>query len=115
VRHTVEGIGEAVEVDGMLRSRRRRRAPGEAIEVEGKAVETTACSRGDAVEGALCRRRHAPGIGGVEDLKRASDENLLSVEWATCAPDIYIRGQMRDACSLRHVAHFLGVSRIIFR
>jgi hypothetical protein len=51
----VEGVGEAVEVDGVLRSRRRRHAPGEAIEVEGKAVETTACSRGDVVEGALCR------------------------------------------------------------
>jgi hypothetical protein len=33
------GIGEAVEVDGVLWGRRRRRAPGEAIEVEGEAIE----------------------------------------------------------------------------
>jgi hypothetical protein len=51
------------------------------------------------------RRRSAPGIGSVEDLKRVSGENLLSVERATCAPDIYIRGQMRDARSLGCIAH----------
>jgi hypothetical protein len=33
------GIGEAVEVDGVLRGRRRRRAPGESIKVEGEAIE----------------------------------------------------------------------------
>jgi hypothetical protein len=31
--------GEAVEVDGVLRGRRRRRALSEAVEVEGKAIE----------------------------------------------------------------------------
>jgi hypothetical protein len=33
------GIGEAVEVDGVLRGRRWRRAPGEAVKVEGEAIE----------------------------------------------------------------------------
>jgi hypothetical protein len=46
--------------------------------------------QGEAVEGALCRRRRAPSVGGVEDLKRVSDENLLCVERAARAPDIYI-------------------------
>jgi hypothetical protein len=41
-------------------------------------------------EGVLCRRRRAPGIGSIEDLKRASGENLLSVKRAAHAPDIYI-------------------------
>jgi hypothetical protein len=53
-------------------------------------VEATACSGGEAVEGALCRRQRAPGVGGVNDLKHMSGENLLSVEQAACAPDIYI-------------------------
>jgi hypothetical protein len=35
--------------------------------------------RSSDVEGALHRQRHAPGVGGVEDLKRASGKNLLSV------------------------------------
>jgi hypothetical protein len=65
------------------------------------------------------RRRRAPGVGSVEacsisdrgggsveDLKRASGENLLSVEWAARAPDIYIGGQMCDARSVRRVTHF---------
>jgi hypothetical protein len=38
--------------------------------VEGEAVEAMACSGGEAIE----------GVGNVEDLKRASGENLLSVE-----------------------------------
>jgi hypothetical protein len=88
--------------------------------VEGEAIEATTCSRGEAVNGALCRWRHAPDIGGikacsvsgqeggddVEDLKRASGENLLSVERAAHAPDIYMAGQMRDAHSVRRVTHF---------
>jgi hypothetical protein len=49
------------------------RAPGKAVEVEG----------------ALHRRWHASGVGSIEDLKRASGENLLSVERVT-RPDIYI-------------------------
>jgi hypothetical protein len=65
-----------------------------------------ACSRGEAIEGVIHRRRHAPGIGGIKDLTRASGENLLSVERAARAPDIYIGGQMRDAHLLRCVAHF---------
>jgi hypothetical protein len=85
-------LGKAVEVDSVLRGRRQWRAPGKAIEVEGEAVKATACSEGEAVKGALRRRRRAPGVGGIEDLKRASGENLLSVEWATRAPDIYIGG-----------------------
>jgi hypothetical protein len=42
------------------------------------------------IEGALRRRRHALGVGSVEDLKHTSGENLLSVEQAARAPDIYI-------------------------
>jgi hypothetical protein len=45
--------------------------------------------RSSGVEGALRRRRRAPGIGGVKDLKRTSGKILLSVERAAC-PDIYI-------------------------
>jgi hypothetical protein len=52
------------------------------------------------------RRRCALSIGNVEDLKRASGENLLSVERGARAPDIYIGGQMRYVHSLRRVAHF---------
>jgi hypothetical protein len=54
--------------------------------------------QGEAVEGAHHRQWHAPGIGGIEDLKRTSGKNLLSVEQAACTPDIYIGGQS--------VAHF---------
>jgi hypothetical protein len=93
------GVGKAVEVDGVLRGWRRRRAPGEA-------VEATACSGGEAVKGTLRRRRRASDVGGVKYLKRTSGENLLSVEWVTHAPDIYIGGQMRDTRSLRHVTHY---------
>jgi hypothetical protein len=99
VKHTVGGVGKAVEVDGVLRGWRRRRAPGEA-------VEATACSGGEAVKGTLRRRRRASDVGGVKYLKRASGENLLSVEWVTHAPDIYIGGQMRDTRSLRRVTHY---------
>jgi hypothetical protein len=74
--------------------------------IEGEAVEATACSGGEAFEGALHRRWRALGVGGIEDLKRASDENLLNVERAAHAPVIYIGGQMCDACSLMRVAHF---------
>jgi hypothetical protein len=35
-----------------------------------------------------------------------SGENLLSVKRAACTPDIYIMGQIRDARSLRRVAHY---------
>jgi hypothetical protein len=41
-KHAVGGIGEVVEVDGVLWGRRRRRALGEAVEgevVEGEAIE----------------------------------------------------------------------------
>jgi hypothetical protein len=39
VKLTVGDINEAIEVDGVLWGRRRRRAPGEAVEVEGEAIE----------------------------------------------------------------------------
>jgi hypothetical protein len=42
------------------------------------------------VEGTLCWWRRAPGVGGIEDLKRVTSENLQSVERAVSAPDIYI-------------------------
>jgi hypothetical protein len=80
-----------------------------------------ACSEGEAIEGALRRRRHALGVGGVkafsvsgrggdgdvEDLKHVSGKNLLSVERTTRAPDIYIGGQMHDVHLVRRVAHQL--------
>jgi hypothetical protein len=52
--------------------------------------------RSSGIEGTLRRRRRAPGVGSVEDLKHASAENLLSVERAAC-PDIYIG----DRCTTR--------------
>jgi hypothetical protein len=64
------------------------------------------CSGGEAVEGVLRRRWRAPGIGGVEYLKRASGKKLLGVERAARTPDIYIRSQMHGARSLRRIAHF---------
>jgi hypothetical protein len=67
----------------VLRGRRRQHALSEA-------VETMMCSGGEAVEGVLRRGRRALGVGGVEDLKRVSGENLLSVEWAVRTHDIYI-------------------------
>jgi hypothetical protein len=64
------------------------------------------CSGGKAVEGTLRRRWHVLGVGGVKDLKRASGKNLLSVERAARAPDIYNGGEMCDTRSLRRIAHF---------
>jgi hypothetical protein len=83
----------------------RSRAKQSSV-VEGEAVEATACSGGEAVEGVLRRRRRAPRVGGVKDLKHVSGKIFLIVERAARAPDIYIGGQMRDARSLRCVAHF---------
>jgi hypothetical protein len=45
------------------------------------------------VEGALRRQRCARGVGSIEDLKRVSGENLLSVERAARALDIYIEAR----------------------
>jgi hypothetical protein len=39
VKHTVGGVGEAVEVDGVLWGRRQRCALGEVVEVEGEVIE----------------------------------------------------------------------------
>jgi hypothetical protein len=78
----------------MLWAKRSRSRMKRSSGIEGEAVEATACSRGEAVEGTLRRQRRAPGIGGIEacsvsgraggggieDLKRVSGENLLSVE-----------------------------------
>jgi hypothetical protein len=61
---------------------------------------------GEVVKGVLRRRWHAPGIGDVEDLKRASGKNFLCVEQAVRTADIYIGGQMHNARSLRRVTHF---------
>jgi hypothetical protein len=58
------------------------------------------------VGGALHRRRRAPGVGGVKDLKRVSGENLLSVEWAAHAADIYIGDEMLIQV-LEHNVHLL--------
>jgi hypothetical protein len=47
----VGGIGEAVEVDGVLRGRRRQHAPGEAIKVKGVVIKRRRgrSGRGDGV------------------------------------------------------------------
>jgi hypothetical protein len=104
----------------VLRAKRLRSRVKRSSSVKGGAIKATACSRGEAVEGTLCRRQHAPSVGdveecsvsgrgggaGIEDLKHASGKNLLSVERAAHAPDINIGGQMRDARSVRRVAHF---------
>jgi hypothetical protein len=42
-------LGEAVEVDGMLRGRRRWRAPGEAVEGEAIEWHRVRSGRGDNV------------------------------------------------------------------
>jgi hypothetical protein len=86
--------------------KRSRSRANRSSGIEGEVVVVTTCSGGEAIEGALHRWWHASSIGSIEDLKRASGENLLSVEQATRAPDIYIGGQLRDARSLRRVAHF---------
>jgi hypothetical protein len=90
----------------MLRVKRSRLRAKQSSSVEGEAVEAMTCSGGKAVEGALHRRWRAPGVGGIEDLKRACGENLLSVERAAHAPDIYIGGHVCDVRSLRRVTHF---------
>jgi hypothetical protein len=101
--------------DDVLRVNGSRSRVKRSSGVEGEVIEATACFGGEAVEGALDRRRRAPGVGGVEDLKRASGENLLSVERAARAPDIYIGGHMRDMHSLRCITDFLGASCNTFR
>jgi hypothetical protein len=95
------------EGGGVLRVKQSRSRAKRSSGVEDEAIEAMACSRGEAVEGTLRRQRCASGIGGieacsvsgrgggggVEDLKHASGENLLSVEQAARAPDIYIGGR----------------------
>jgi hypothetical protein len=76
----------------MLRAKRSRLTAKQSSGVEGEAVEAMTCYRGEAVEGALRRRRRVPGVGGIEDLKHASGKNLLSMEQAAHAPNIYIGG-----------------------
>jgi hypothetical protein len=78
---------------GVLRAKRSRstvcsRVGGDDV-LQAKQSRSRV-KRSSDVESALCRRRHALGIGGVEDLKRASGKKLLSVERVACAPDIYI-------------------------
>jgi hypothetical protein len=50
-KHMVGGISEAVEVDGVLRGRRRQHAPGEAIKVKGVVIKRRRgrSGRGDGV------------------------------------------------------------------
>jgi hypothetical protein len=49
--------------------KRSRSRAKRSSSIEGKAVKVTACSGGEAVEGALRRRRRAPGVGSGKDLK----------------------------------------------
>jgi hypothetical protein len=69
---------------GVLWVKRLRSRVKRLSGVEGEAVEVTACFGGEVVEGVLHRWQRAPGVVDVEDLKRASGKNMLSVEWATC-------------------------------
>jgi hypothetical protein len=101
-------------LDGMLWAKRSWSRVKRLSSVKGEAIKATTCSGGEAVEGALRMRQYALGISSVEDQKRASGENLLSVEGATRAPDIYIEDQMHDAHSLRHVAHFFRRVALLF-
>jgi hypothetical protein len=48
--------------------------------IEGEAVEAMTCSRGEAVKGALHRRRHALGVGGVE-VCSVSGQGVLHKRW----------------------------------
>jgi hypothetical protein len=70
---------------GVLRAKRSRLAVcsrvegGDMLRVKWSRLRV---KRSSDVEGALRRRRRAPGIGDVEDLKCMSGENLLSVELA---------------------------------
>jgi hypothetical protein len=85
----------------VLQAKRSRSRAKRSSGVEGEAVEAATCSRVKR-----SRVRSVGGGGGVEDLKRATGENLLSVERAARSPDIYIGGQMRDTHSVKRVAHF---------
>jgi hypothetical protein len=97
----------------VLRAKRSRSRVKRSSGVEGESFEATVCSGGEAVEGAIRRRRHAQGIGGVEacfvsgrgggDLKRVSGKNLY---WGSDA---------RHAFSEAHHLFFSGSSCIIFR
>jgi hypothetical protein len=133
--------GEAVEVDGsgaggsdvlrvkrswstvccrvgggdVLRVKRSRSRAKRSSGIEGEAVEAMTCSGGEAVEGALRRRRRAPSVGNVVDLKRVSGENLLSVEWDAHAPDIYIGAGSTTRIHSGASLFFSGASCIIFR
>jgi hypothetical protein len=89
--------------DGVLQAKRSRSRAKRSSGVEGEAVEAVTCS---GVK--RSRVRSVGSGGGVEDLKRATGENLLSVERAARSPDIYIGGQMRDTHSVKRVAHFFG-------
>jgi hypothetical protein len=82
---------------GVLWVKRLRSRVKRLSGVEGEVVEVTACFGGEVVEGTLRRRRRAPGVVGVEDLKRASGKNLLSVERATCTL-IFILGARCATC-----------------
>jgi hypothetical protein len=117
-RRRWHALGEAVEVDGVLRGRRQRRAPGEVVKVDGM-LQGRRWQRapGEAieVEGTLCRRRRAPGVSGVEDIKHTSGKNLLSVEPAARAPDIYIRVRCTTHIHRGASLIFSGASRIIFK
>jgi hypothetical protein len=57
VKLTVGDISKAIEVDGVLRAKRSRSRAKRSSGIEGEAVEVTACSEGEAIEGALRRRR----------------------------------------------------------
>jgi hypothetical protein len=63
--------------------------------LQAKRSRSTACSgaKGGDVLRAKRSRSRVKRLSGVEDLKRVSGENLLSVEQAACAPDIYIRAR----------------------
>jgi hypothetical protein len=115
VKRTVGGISEAIEVDGVLQAKWLRSRVKRSSGVEGEAVKVMACSEGEGVEGALRRRRHALGIGGIEDLKHASGENLLSVEREARTPNIYIGARCMMCIHCGTSLIFSSVLRIIFR
>jgi hypothetical protein len=79
VKCTVGDVGETVEVDGVLRGQRWRRALGEAVEVNGvlwaKRSRSTACS--GAGGGGVLRAKRSR-------VKRSSGIECEAVEATTC-------------------------------
>jgi hypothetical protein len=56
----------------VLQAKRLRSRVKRSSSVKGEAVEATACSRGEAVTGTLCRWQRAPSVGDIEECSVSS-------------------------------------------